>query len=36
MDKVARQTCQVLMARLEGLALDWLNSLWPGQWVRYI
>jgi MFS family permease len=23
------------LARLEGPALDWLNSLWPGQWVGY-
>ncbi len=24
------------LARLEGPALDWLNGLWPGQWVGYI
>ena len=24
------------LARLEGPALDWLNELWPGQWVGYI
>jgi MFS family permease len=23
------------LARLEGPALDWLNGLWPGQWVGY-
>ncbi len=23
------------LARLEGPALDWLNSLWPGQWAGY-
>jgi MFS family permease len=23
------------LARLEGPALDWLNSMWPGQWVGY-
>jgi len=23
------------LARLEGPALDWLNRLWPGQWVGY-
>jgi hypothetical protein len=24
------------LARLEGPALDWLNGLWPSQWVGYI
>ena len=24
------------LARLEGPVLDWLNELWPGQWVGYI
>jgi MFS family permease len=24
------------LARLEGPALDWLNGLWPGQWVGYV
>ena len=23
------------LARLEGPALDWLNGMWPGQWVGY-
>jgi MFS family permease len=23
------------LARLEGPALDWLNGLWPGEWVGY-
>jgi len=23
------------LARLEGPALDWLNGLWPDQWVGY-
>ena len=23
------------IARLEGPAIDWLNALWPGQWVGY-